>query len=566
MHELARAIVERPGDMDARAVYSDAVAERGDPHGEFVRVSIAAARAPYGSAERRELSRRAAELERRHGARWEAHLAEPFERIGNTDDVVRVDFRYGAGFVDDLAVHRAEAVPAVAAIVADDMPLRALRLRHVDQRRGALIVRRVLEARGLAQLQDLEVHGEITSELCDTLASSLGDRSLTTLKLFAEAPGKHDPDRLAALLSSPACRGLERVELDAGVNDEVALALVRLPRLVHVALDGGRLGKKSVDALAKHAPLRALRLTRCELGIASLCKIASSPHLGRLEWLDVSGKNGLNGAKLPKLLDALALPSLRRLGLARSSLRKEGAEALAKSAARLASVEELDLDENFFRSEGMAALADARLPALRVLSLVDNHLMREGLSRLGQAALLAGVEELDIGRNLWNEVGEVEPFLRNENLRRLRLTGVQTFDHRLEAIAGSMPNLEELEMSSSQSPFDLFARHEMSKLRVLRAQLWEEHRIELGSQPIGSSLELITLSGFGLEPERAAKALLEAPRLERLGRVYTHEPAKLDAGLRLELRTRFGVASDGSLDATRDALRPAGTWTPYRGV
>lgn len=154
----------------------------------------------------------------------------------------------------------------------------------------------------------------------------------------------------AALLKSKHLGELSALNLSSSELSGEALAVLgaKLPSLGHLVLTNNPIGDDGARALAewKHlGGLRALYLTACELseeGIAALL----SP-----------GK----------------LTSLEKWTLAQNELGDAGARCIAEHAAQLSRLAYLELAEVGLRNAGTAALAAARLPALRHLDISGNR-------------------------------------------------------------------------------------------------------------------------------------------------------------------------------------------------
>ena len=130
-------------------------------------------------------------------------------------------------------------------------------------------------------------------------------------------------------------------------------------------------------------------------GVRSL---ASSPHLGRLDRLDLS-MNELTGEHVATLLDSPHLARLRVLNLGSNKVGPAGARAVAW-CAKLSRLETLSFWFGDIRAEGAAALAKSpHLGALTNLELYANNLGDPGVIALAESPTLARLNRLSIGYN-----------------------------------------------------------------------------------------------------------------------------------------------------------------------
>lgn len=109
------------------------------------------------------------------------------------------------------------------------------------------------------------------------------------------------------------------------------------------------------------------------LDIHGIRALVASPHLGRLESLDLSG-NWLNAEAFAHFLTAANLPALRTLNLRSVGIGDEGAVALA-AVPWVSRMKVLDLAKNGIGDSGARALAAAPLASIENLDLRDKFIL-----------------------------------------------------------------------------------------------------------------------------------------------------------------------------------------------
>mmetsp|Transcript_7682 Transcript_7682/g.22659 ORF Transcript_7682/g.22659 Transcript_7682/m.22659 type:complete len:362 (-) Transcript_7682:413-1498(-) len=231
-----------------------------------------------------------------------------------------------------------------------------------------------------------------------------------TLNLTASRPGAQGCDALASMLRANSAfqrLGMARCELEDAHISTLALALPQARGLRILDLTHNRAMAESARALAHH-------LEGC-----------------RLEDLDLGFNVKLGDAGAVALADAIAsgiARNLRALGLARTSLGRDGAEALARALRTDPPLARLDLSHNPNMADaGWIVLADglrdnSHLAALR---LVDTRATDKGARAL--AGALEGRRSLHallVGDNAIGDSGAREllaPLSRNQGLETLSL-------------------------------------------------------------------------------------------------------------------------------------------------
>ncbi len=179
---------------------------------------------------------------------------------------------------------------------------------------------------------------------------------------------------------------------------------VRRVRVVDAGTDVNRL---------IHLPIlnevRELVLCDAGLGNGGLNVLLRSPHLGRVEVLDLSF-NGLCDAAAGRLAESRALPSLIALYLNDNGMiSATGVKRLAESA-HLGGLRELDLSANDVGDGGLAAVVAAgAFPQLHTLRLRANHIGDGGCEALAGSELLTRMlahdPRLDLRQNAITSAG-----------------------------------------------------------------------------------------------------------------------------------------------------------------
>jgi hypothetical protein len=235
-------------------------------------------------------------------------------------------------------------------------------------------------------------------------------------------------DDLESLLCAHAARPLEgeaRAQLDA------LLERLGLPRDL-----------TKIGGLVRAEPKRSPGPARGEPVLGALVTLFRSPMASRVEaayltffpgvsaapLADAIAENGtglvalalINGGEGTPLACALrraALGALRQLDLTLTRLKPLGVETLC-AAPWLAGLEGLVLERCEIGDLGMAALARAEMPQLRVLDLTQASLEADGIRALAAWPSLANVDTLKLRRNKLGLAG-VEALLASPHLGRL---------------------------------------------------------------------------------------------------------------------------------------------------
>jgi uncharacterized protein (TIGR02996 family) len=275
------AILDEPDDDVPRLVYADWLTERGDPRGEFIQVQCRLARTPRYEPTPRESHQREQDLLRAWRSEWE----RPYRKF---EFIRHVSFK--RGFLNQLSFP-ASRFMEVGDLVYQIGPIETVSLvpdsiAHYQAAAASPLLRRV------TSLSSFPKYGSL-AWLCDSPyldKLSKVDANETFLT----------PDVLGRLLSSPNLPRLADVSLwrcRLGRWDRSAIRTLvthaKPNRLKCLNLADNDLKNEDVEAISGSSRLAGLHTLilrgNPELGGPALASLASSPHLTRLERLDLEG-------------------------------------------------------------------------------------------------------------------------------------------------------------------------------------------------------------------------------------------------------------------------------------
>ncbi|MBH25767.1 MAG: hypothetical protein CMH57_15275 [Myxococcales bacterium] len=337
----------------------------------------------------------------------------------------------------------------------------------------------------VARFQRAAIHGwvELTGEEWETFTRSPTFERLERLELVRV----HTPH---ALVGSPALTTLTHLTLsDCGVGPDLGRGLLQSTMGPLQALDLSQnrtlSGAWVAEALApcdRLAGLRELSLESVRVGSRGLAALAQSPHLERLERLNLRSCGVTDDAAAGR-------------GVTRSL---SGVEALAASPL-LTHVMDLDLAENDLGEGGAVALArGGGLARLERLNLRRNGVTAEGMKALARSPLLARIKQLDLrGNHVGPEGAEALASLPEATLEELDLSFNEIEDRGVAALA--------------ESP---------AMTRLVRLYLYRNHLLEAGARALARSSRLANLEvlqlGFNAVGDGGAAALARSETLGRL--------------------------------------------------
>ncbi len=335
--ELERQIRAAPDEVASYLVYSDWLQEQGDPLGELIALGVAATGGDAAAASRHQ------QLLDAQQARFLGGMAR------HVPDPLRLRWRFGL-------VHAIE-------VLAKSPSLRS----PLD----ASAWEQLLGLRICELVDSVTTHWWWSGELVDALTGSARRalRSLTLLGCLGGAP-----------------------ELAQGQLEELVLRGERLsvgPRALPAGLARLELGVDwlvaTEDAQAEGLtwPVRELQVLLTRSSAAFLSNHVKLPHLERL----IVDLGDAPSSALPRLLEALALPSLVHLEVQHGQHDAEALRALLRlplaRQLRSLALRRLELTDR----DLAALLRDrAALPSLAVVDLGDNELSPEGLQLARQLA------------------------------------------------------------------------------------------------------------------------------------------------------------------------------------
>ena len=447
-HALRAAIAAFPEEDTPRLVFADFLDENGDSErAEFIRVQIELERTPKADPRFVELWRRETELLADHGEDWArdelpdgitARLADE-DRYGRS-----VAFRRGTpervaatahGFLRGGA--ELAALPSVA------LNIEWLERDENHKPRPESLPDRVRQLAGCPALEHFPRLNVKYNRLGPAgLEILLNSPHLPALREFAVGPDRYGP-RGAELLANCAQLSGPR-ELDASacrVGDEGLRRLLASPFLRNIEefANSADLTDDGFELLARHEPMRnwrALELGYNDVGLRGVRALLTSPHLTRLERLDIGSlmpqpRTWLGDALAREIVRVGLPPTLRRLNLHTSKFTPAGVAELVRSD-RLERVTELDLILNAVGAPGAEALAasphlkgiellrlykteldDAAAVALAAsphlrpfhVNLANNAIGPAGMAALADSPLLSRVLTLGLYENIFGDEG-----------------------------------------------------------------------------------------------------------------------------------------------------------------
>jgi uncharacterized protein (TIGR02996 family) len=218
-----------------------------------------------------------------------------------------------------------------------------------------------------------------------------------------------------------------------------------LERIVSLSFTQGTSGPIIAPILASlHLThLTELRLSSEFTTAATVSAVVKSRVFKRLTSLSVRSDSRAGGTMATELARLAKPPALKKLDLSSNRLTPEVVSRLVLSKAADA-VEDLDLSENNLGAEGVTALAEGRLPALRSLHLLRTRPQEDGVAALASAEFFSELRSLALGGN---NLGPAAVFaLANapaDNLRVLDLRENRVGDRGAKSLAGN-PHLGNL--------------------------------------------------------------------------------------------------------------------------
>jgi uncharacterized protein (TIGR02996 family) len=363
-------------------VYADYLTERGNSHGDFIRLAVQMGRLEPGSRALAEADELGGDLVADRAEEWFAPLGE----LGLRPEVQGTFapwwwLSFERGVIDRVSIDRPGVLPENAERLFAAAPF----LRKLEFERGHFRGAALAKVKQLAQIEELDLGA------CDATA-----------------------DDVRALLRSKHLTGLRALTLggnpigDEGVRHLCAWShLARLEELNVASCDITPAGFERLGACERLAGLKRLKVGHNVVAGEGALPLLCSPHLTALEELEFGNLNidplaAVGFGAFPKLraldlssvafegtgfavLTTHTFPALEVLKLDSTRLTPGNMEALAGApcAARL---RELHLDNVDTGIAGLAALAYGRFTKLETLVLSRNRLGARGAAVLGLSA------------------------------------------------------------------------------------------------------------------------------------------------------------------------------------
>ncbi|HWG45415.1 MAG TPA: TMEM43 family protein [Gemmataceae bacterium] len=434
-----RRIALDPENPQPRLEFADVLEKKGNPLGEFIRVSHELDAIPEGDERREERDNRWSELLQTHGPTW----FQPLRRLRLEPKIVGTFFPslwMHNGIIDEVLIDLPGILPEKAAQLFEAVPgLRVLEFHNIRTEPGvggwkdthydpdvkAIVRVPYLEQIGVIKMSSL---GLKTEDL-EAIASSPYLKNLTELDFSYNEVG---PEGASAIAQSSTLKRLRVLELrSCGVGEEGAIALAGAPGLAQLTtliLGANAIGPRGASALAASVHLKNLQTLALDddvIGEAGARAVAASPHFRELTFLDLSGNeigpegaqllagsanlaklttlklntNRIGGTGLRFLAASPHLGQLKVLELQSNEIDNEGAIALAASGV-IRRLEELSLAYNNIGDDGFKALAAwPGLARVQKLNLRENKAGWSGVKALASSPHLVGLKELDLSKN-----------------------------------------------------------------------------------------------------------------------------------------------------------------------
>lgn len=373
LHEpFLTAIINAPDDFEAYGVYSDWLAERGDPRGEFIQVQWQLDDPNLNTAARQQARSTEARLLQQHQQQWLEELAPELTENWKPPELDWTEnlyaYTFARGFLDSLKIEY--LLPDFAAKLRRSSAatmLRRLEITHLPH--GEELVGE------LEQYADRDWEWEDSPSM-DALASG----SFPNLRELVISEGDH-----GCHISAPTIHKLvkhtprlEVLVIEAHDVDTNSLFKAKLPNLR--ALTVNHLREYPIPLLAANASL------------ANLESIVFRPHA--FEYDDDQAYIVLDDIRA--ICRSKRLTNLKHLCLQCTDFGDEGIQEIIDSGM-LQRLESLKLPSGATTDVGANLLAAADLGNLKRLDLSSNYLSGEAVRRLAEknVSLTAGSQNAD---------------------------------------------------------------------------------------------------------------------------------------------------------------------------
>jgi uncharacterized protein (TIGR02996 family) len=234
---------------------------------------------------------------------------------------------------------------------------------------------RLARARNLAQVQDLDLYGNIFPRKgLRALFQSAIFRHLTRLNV-SSWNGMEISELLPAVAASKYLRSLREIKVSFNSLDEVQARALAASAVID-----------SLETLSFSA---SSRITPNAMKV-----LAGSPRLAQLRRLDVSC-SGVGDAGVRAIAESRFMSNLSSLRIGRCGITDSSIQAIAKSPY-LANLEELNLADDPLSSAALAPLASSQIGKLRFLRLGRLNIDERTFHALMNSEVLRGLEELTL--------------------------------------------------------------------------------------------------------------------------------------------------------------------------
>lgn len=399
---------------------------RGDPAGEYVRISTQIDQLPDDTPEVGALDKRWRELQDTYVP---GVMIPPLTGLGFRFETFGTfypeEYISTQGLIEILDVERPGVIPEQAERLFAFAPA----LHKLDFKYDCI------DLPGLAACKQM-------SQITSLRFSMVG----------VELPG------IEALLQSPYLGRLQDLEiswdeLGPGLGKALAQSSV-LGQLRSLDIHGNALHSEGLTPLVtnrKCGGLKELRIGKNHLDATSMLALAASPHFQRLEVLSLS-ENPIGDEGLTNFCKAAFLPKLVRLELNKCALKEKAGQILANSEFHR--LESLAIDKNAWTTTGIQdLLASEHLFSLRDLSIDESSLTDDTVASIANSPLLKNLRSLSLEFNQIGVLGATalakSPYLTK--LEVLALTANELDDDAIEALCESpfLANMRVLKLSGN---------------------------------------------------------------------------------------------------------------------
>jgi Ran GTPase-activating protein (RanGAP) involved in mRNA processing and transport len=434
-----RKVALDPENPDLRLELASVLEKKGNPMGEFIRVSHELEALPDKDERREELDNRSYTLLDQHGRAW----FQPLRRFNLVPEVIGTFYPAGwihHGVIDEVVLDLPGILPERAEEFFAAVPgLRVLQMNAIHTAQGiggwkdtrfepdvpAIMALPQMKQIGVLRMSSML----LKTEDLEAIAASANLVNLVELDFSYNQVGPRGAAALAESATLKKLRVLEVRGCELGEDGAVALAKsANLSHLTTLSIGANAIGKAGMKALASSSNLKQLQvlavddnelgpigckyvavtplfrqltsidLGRNDIGSESMTDLAKSPNLARVTTLKLN-ENKLRGPGVRALASSPHLGKIKLLDLSFNEVDDDGGKGLAACQV-IHDLEELVLSYNKIGDVGLAALAGwTGLVGIKKLALRENKFGPVGIKALAGSPHLKGIKDLDLSNN-----------------------------------------------------------------------------------------------------------------------------------------------------------------------